>query len=129
MKAELLSILIFLSLFSGCVSQGSVTSRMVLDTGMTIDEFLDFNGISLDSASESADRNDDGNVDLYIWDLDEDGNADILIDVDEDIQIGPHGTTLGFHKILVYDNVGGSVKIAEVGKVSGQVRLVRVKSL
>ncbi|HDY74122.1 MAG TPA: hypothetical protein ENH51_03295 [Euryarchaeota archaeon] len=129
MKAKLLVMFIILSIFSGCIGQRSVTGRMVLDVGMTIDEFLDFNGLSLDSASESADRNSDGNLDIFIWDLDGDGNADVLIDIDENIQTGSHGTTLGFNKILIYDNADGIVKIAEVGKVSGQVRLVRVKSL
>ncbi len=125
--AKLLLVLVFVS---GCLlGPKSPTENIIIGQGMTLDEFLDLNRLSLEGASEIVDRNEDGEDDLYVWDLDSDGNADVLIDINEKIREGSHGTTLGFHKILVYDHIENVVWIADVGKSSGKVIIIHKKEI
>jgi hypothetical protein len=117
-------VLIFV-LFAGCAAmEKSPTANVVIAVDMSLEEFLEINELSLDDDTEISDRNKNGKNDLFIWDLDRDSNPDIVIDFNEKISVGSHGTTLGFNKIFVYDYVKNEVWVGELGKSSGIIRSV-----
>jgi hypothetical protein len=117
-------------LVAGCVAgEVSTTENIVVNVEMTMEEFLEINGLSFESASQVSDRNNNGEADLFIWDLDDDLEADVVVDLDENISEGSHGITLGFNRILIYDYVKKEVWVAEVGKRSGRIRGVYVEPL
>jgi hypothetical protein len=116
--------------FSGCLlGPRSPTENIIIRQDLALDEFLDLNGLSLEDASEISDRNENGEDDLFVWDLDSDGKVDVLIDFNEEVREGTHGTTLGFNKILIFDYIENVVWIADVGKSSGKVIIVRKRNI
>jgi hypothetical protein len=119
-------LLLMVIIASGCLLQpSSPTENIIIYQDLTLDEFLDLNGFSLLEASETTDRNKNGQDDLFVWDLDSDGKVDVLIDINEEVREGLHGTTLGFNKILIYDYMENVVWLADVGKSSGKIITVR----
>jgi hypothetical protein len=111
------------------VGEVSPTENIIINVDMTMEEFLEINELSFESASQTSDRNKDGEKDLFIWDLNDDLEADVVVDFDESISEGSHGVTLGFHQILIYDYVKKEVWVAEVGKRSGRIRGLYVEPL
>ncbi len=91
---------------------------------MTLEEFLSINGLAYESATESLDVNENGEIDLYTWDLDEDKKMDVVIEINEDIRTSEHGTTYGFNKIIIIDYSSGYATIADVGKNSGKIQRI-----
>lgn len=109
----------------GCASLRSPVDGMMLEVGMTIDDFLAVNGLSYDAATEIKDSNGDGNDDLFVWDLDEDGVGEVVIELNEAVREGEHGVTPGFNKIFIYDDEKKILTIADVGKNTGKVRFIK----
>ncbi len=114
-------LLVFL-MFSGCLGSANPIDKVILDREVTIDQFLEINGLSYEGADQADDRNNDGNNDLFAWDLDQDGQNDIVVDINEEIEVGEHGTvTYGFNRIYVVYYDRKYMSIGEVGKNSGKV--------
>ena len=119
------ALLLFLILFTGCILQSKPPSDLlVVQEGMTIEGFLEDNGIKFDDAIEIQDRNQDGDDDLYIFEFNNDNNPDLIIDLDETIKNSSHGPTFGFNKIMLFNHNTKQVTIAEVGKQSNVVRQI-----
>jgi hypothetical protein len=96
---------------------------------MTLTEFLEINDLNLESATTQTDQNENGQNDLFSWNLDTDEIMDIVIDINEEVRVGSHGTTRGFNTILVYDHSKKEVWIADVGKSSGKILMVKKQYL
>lgn len=108
---------------TGCLT-GGYSNLPIMAEGMALDEFLSINGLSYESATERLDTNDDGNINIYTWDLDGDEKADVIIELNEDTRVTEHGITYGFHKIIILDYSAGYATIADVGKNSGKIQRI-----
>jgi hypothetical protein len=96
---------------------------------MTLTEFLEINELNLESATTLTDRNENGQTDLFSWDLDNDEIMDIVIDINEEVRGESHRTTQGFNTIIVFNHVKKKVWIVDVGGSSGEILMVRKQSL
>jgi hypothetical protein len=117
------------ALLSGCLSSFSPTENLILDYDMTIEDFLGLNGLAFELATEVADTNNNGVDDLYTWDLDGDNKVDVVVGFSEEIKTSSHGSTFGFHKIIIYNYKTNEVLTADVGKNSGRVRTIYTQAL
>ena len=129
MEKKLLLCLVFIFMAGCLLGSKSPVENIAIAVDMTVEDFLVVNGLFLEGATEFIDGNSDGNVDVYLWDLDRDKKSDIVIVFDEGISRGLHGTTMGFNKIVIYDYVKREVWVGEVGKASGKILTVRIESL